>query len=462
MRRILCILLTLALAMISPLILAQDAVYLRAVEPSEGRPGQELELILWGSGFGEAREVWVTIGEIEVLDAWIESDEAIMAHVFIPEDAPPGPRPVELVALIEGEEFSAVLEDGFFVLEREGPPPPGRPALYEVAPQEIEQGSEVELTLFGENLTEETEVLIHGGGVEVREIHWADSSRLIVRVEVSADATAGPRLVAVVTEGGRAELPDGLVVIAREATPSPAPTPTPPPPSDGGPSPWVWAGGALLLGALGFTVGRALTLRTRLTWQRTAQLQWQLEATRELPEPKDACTWACKAKATTELLKRWKVTALELTPLPLPSGKTPPTKRVKGEVLGRLTEAAQPQYVLEEEARTRQRIAPVVDALLGEILAWRREGQTPASIRVDARLARDVKGEFELHHCEKTAQGPKWARKLKWKGSLHQPAGKYLGVLRGPAAGEPDFTARAREELEGLLMKLIRSVRFKP
>jgi len=439
---------------------AQQPVYLRAVEPPEGWPGEELELTLRGGGFGGAREVQVTVGGIEVLEAWIESDEAIMAHVFIPEDAPPGPRAVEVVAVFgPGEEFATGLDEGFFVLEREVPPAPGRPALYRVEPREVTQDSEVELTFLGENFSQEAEVFVDGQGVKIHEWHVVDPSRLIVRIEVSAIAEPGLRVVAVGTEGGWAELPDGLVVVERPTPPGPLPTP--PPPAEGGSSPWMWAGAAVVLLALGATIGRALTLRTRLTWERTAQLQWQLEATTELPEPKEACTWACQAKATTDLLKRWKVTALQLTPLPLPSGQTPPTRRVEGEVLDQLTEAAQPQYVLEDEARTRQRIAPVVDALLEQILAWKQEGQTPASIKVDARLARDIKCEFALHHCEKTADGPKWARVQTWKGALHQPAGEYLGVLRGPTAGEPDFTARARGEMAGFLLKLVKGVRFK-
>lgn len=457
------VLLTLAgaWAMPVPLIRAQEPVYLRTVEPSEGQPGQELELTLLGGGFGEATKVRVFIGEIEVLDAWKESDEAVIAYVFIPEDAPPGPRTVEVIAVFEPDgEFPAVLEAGFSVLEPEGPPLPDQPALYEVAPREVAQGSEVELTLFGENFVEEIEVFIHGGGVEVRESHFADPSRLIVQVAVSADAETGPRLVELITEGGRADLPNGLIVIER-GSPSPSPPAPPSPPSPNGIPSWVWPAVAILLGGLGGVIGRTLALRTRLTWERIAQLQWQVEATKELPEPKEACTWACQAKATADLLARWNVTALELTPLPLPSGKSLPAKRLEGAVLAPLNEATGIQHVLEDEDQTRRRIAPVVDTLLERILAWKAEGQTPASIRVDAHLAGDIECGFRLCHCEKTAKGLDWVERMKWKGTLHEPAGECLGVLRGPTAGEPDFAARAREELEGFLLKLIRGVRFK-
>jgi len=317
--KILGILLMLAgsLVMIWSPAWAQGPVRLRAVEPPEGRPGEELELVIKGGGFGEAQEVRVTIAGIEVRDAWVGSDEVIVAQIFIPEDAPPGPRPVEVIAVFgQNEEFLAGLRTGFFVLEREVPPPPGQPVLYEVSPQEVEQGSEAELTLLGKNFAPEMEVFIGGEGVEVYDWSVEDPSRLVVRIGVSPDAVLGPHPVAVETAGGRVELSDGLIVTEGPPPPGPAPAPAPQP-RPGGASPWVLTGGALLVWVLGFTIGRALTLRTRLTWKQVAQLQWQLEAKTELPEPREPCTWTCKADATAKLLNRWKVTALQLTPLPV-------------------------------------------------------------------------------------------------------------------------------------------------
>jgi hypothetical protein len=50
---------------------------------------------------------------------------------------------------------------------------------------------------------------------------------------------------------------------------------------------------------------------------------------------------------------------------------------------------------------------------------------------------------------------------MKWKGTLHQPGGEFLGILRGPTVNETDFAVRAKEELEGFLLKLIKGVQFK-
>jgi len=428
---------------------AQEPIYLKAVEPSEGNPGQELELTLWGGGFGSAQEVRLAMGDIEVLDAWIESDETIMIHVFIPEDAPPGPRPIEVVAVFgSNEEFGTGLDEGFFVLERRSHT---SPVVDGVEPQRVRRGSQVELNIFGRNFLTEAWVEIGGAGILVNRVEFISSEHLLALIEVEEEAPTGWREVVVINPGGQTGGRQKALQIVGEVPPY------------GAVPPWVWGGAAVVLLVLGGIIGRILTLSARLTWKRTAQLQWQLEATTELPEPKNACTWACKVHATTDLLKRWKVTALELTPLPLPSGKTPTVKRVdEGEILDRLTEATQPQYFLEDEARTRKRVAPVVNALLEQILTWKKGGQTPASIKIDARLSRDIKCEFKLYHCEIAGVELDWVDSgLKWNGTLHQPGGECLGVLRGPTAGEPDFTIRAREELEGFLLQLVKGVRFK-
>ena len=438
---------------------AQERVSLHAVEPPEGRPGDALELTLRGAGFGNAQEVRVSIGGIEVLDAQATSDNTVVAHVVIPEDAPPGPRPVEVtVVLGPNEVFGAALGEGFFVLEREGPAAPGGLALYGVEPREVELGSDVELTLHGENFTEETKVLVHDGGVELLERRFVDPSRLIVRVRVSADATPGPRLVTVSAEGGAAELPDGIVVIEGSSGYGFTPSPMTEAPSDDGLPPWVLGGGAVLLLAAGVVIGQALKLKTQLTWEKTSLLQWEVEAKKELPEPKQACTWDCKAEASADLLNRWNVTALALTPLPLP-GRSLSVKRVADEAVAPLNEAVRHKLAGADE--TRRRLAPVVDALLMEIQSWEAEGQTPASIRVDAEVKGDVKCAFALCHCAKSAKGLEWVEWRKWTRTLRQPGGEYLGVLRGPTAGEPDFTARARGELEGFLLALTKGMRFK-
>lgn len=423
---------------------AQEPVFLLGAKPSEGRPGEELEVILFGGGFSNAREVRVTMGDIDVLEAWIEADDAILIHIFIPEDIPPGPRPIEVVAVFgPNEEFVAVLEEGFFVLEREPQPPP---VVDGVEPQQVLRGDQVELNVFGRDFLPEAWVEIGGAGVLVHGVEFISPEHLLAFIEVTEEAPPDWREVIVINPDGQAGGRQRSLQIVGE-----------------GPPIGLLAGAAVLLLGLGGFIGRYLTLRSRLTWKWTAQLQWQLQASSRLPQAKKACNWACQAEATTDLLEGWKFTGLELTPYPQSSANVPAVKRVEDEEsLDLLTEAAQPKYVLEDEEQTRQRIAPVVGAALEQILAWEAEGQTPASIKMDAHMNRDIKYEFKLYHCQQKGAKLDWVyRGVKWPGTLHQPGGEYLGVLRGPTADEPDFTARAREELEGCLVELVKSVRLK-
>jgi hypothetical protein len=544
--------------------LAQEPIYVTEVEPPEGLPGQELHLTVRGSGFNELREagVWLVIADMEVFSVQIESDGAILADVSIPDNAPPGPRPVEVVVLGREGEVVARLDEGFFVLEQG---PQSAPFVDRVEPQQVQQGGQLELNVFGRGFAPGARVEIDGEGISVDGVEFISPEHLLAVTDVAEGAPTGWRAVRVINpdeqtgerqralevvgmgeapllvdgvepqqvpQGSRVELnvfgrgfapgarveidgegvsvdgvefispehllavtdvaegaptgwravvvinPDGqtgesqraLEVVGEAPPPGPsvtsappaAPTPAPtPPPEDGTPL-WPWAGGAVVALGAGAAIGRALTLRTQLTWKRTAQAQWQVEAETKLPDAKKICTWACKAKVSADMLKGWQVTGLELTPYPQPGGKTPPVKRIVGQVLDSLTEAAQPLHIAEGEAETRQRVSQAAEALLDQILAWEGEGQTPASIRVDARLSRDIKSQFKLYHCEQVGAKPDWVDSgIKWTGTLHRPGGKCLGVLRGPTAGEPDFAGRARQELEDLLVQLIRSVRFK-
>ncbi len=99
-------------------------IALRSVKPNSARAGEEVNLAIQGRGFcGPAT---VRIGEFQAGEAWVESDSAIVARVFIPEDAQPGPRDVEVVVDCGGpqETFSAVLSAGFTIIEPAAGPTP--------------------------------------------------------------------------------------------------------------------------------------------------------------------------------------------------------------------------------------------------------------------------------------------------------------------------------------------------
>jgi hypothetical protein len=349
-------------------------VILDAVEPAEGDPGQEFELALIGSGFEGATDVEVTVGEFEVLATRIESDEVIRARVYVPEDAPPGPRPVELVVFLEDEPFGLGLERGFLVREREPVAPP---------------------------------------------------------------TTAPPTTAPPTRQPGTDERPRGDID-------------------------WIWPGAAVALSGLSFALGRVLAVKSRLTWTDKARVQWRVQAESQLPEATRACQWACKANVSADLLDRWQVTRVKLTPLRLPGGTPPQGKHVEGQVLAPLNDLANLSQILQRTDEVRRRLAPIVDALVEQVMTWGREGQTPAAFRVEAELKAPIKAEFGLYHCSQIGQELGWGKPLlSWKGKLNQPGGEFLGVVRGPAAGEEDYAARVRRELEACLLDLVGAARFR-
>ncbi len=96
---------------------AQSPVGLKDISPSEGRPGEKLEVRVYGYGFAEANEVRLFIEGVDVLNLQVLSDGEIVAVIRIPEGAPPGPRTVEVVADFGPDEvFSDTLPGGFHVM----------------------------------------------------------------------------------------------------------------------------------------------------------------------------------------------------------------------------------------------------------------------------------------------------------------------------------------------------------
>jgi hypothetical protein len=214
--------------------------------------------------------------------------------------------------------------------------------------------------------------------------------------------------------------------------------------------------------AASYALGRGLALRTKLSWTDKAKLQWRAEATKKLPKPRKACQWACKATVGANALNRWQVKRIELTPLEV-KGKTPLRKVVEdAEVLKPLNNLTNIADALRSPQAEREEIAGVVEAILAQILSWEVEGQSPASIRLDAQLAGAIDTNFGLYHCHQTGSGLSWGDDpvLKWKGKLNQPAGECLDVLRGPTAEEADFAGRARGEIEDALLQLLNNVRL--
>jgi hypothetical protein len=100
-----------------------------SLSPNEGWPGDQIEVTIRGSGFDEEVEVIVEGVELEVVR---RSPQTLLVQLFIPGDAPPGPRNVIVINHV-GEAQEAVLPRGFIVL---GEPEEPTPTREEPAPTE--------------------------------------------------------------------------------------------------------------------------------------------------------------------------------------------------------------------------------------------------------------------------------------------------------------------------------------
>jgi hypothetical protein len=129
MKRIACFLIAGLVVLSSIVVLAAVPVWaqqiaLRSVKPNSARAGEEVDLAIQGRGFcGPAT---IRIGEFQAGEVQVASDSLINARVFIPGDAQPGPREVEVIVDCGGpqETFGAVLPDGFTILEPVAGPTP--------------------------------------------------------------------------------------------------------------------------------------------------------------------------------------------------------------------------------------------------------------------------------------------------------------------------------------------------
>lgn len=95
------------------------------IEPNEGQAGGQIQATIQGSGFDQEAEVIIEGLKIEVVR---RSAQTLLVQIFIPDDAPPGPRDVIVINHV-GQAQEGRLPGGFIVLGRgEIEPAPTEPS----------------------------------------------------------------------------------------------------------------------------------------------------------------------------------------------------------------------------------------------------------------------------------------------------------------------------------------------
>jgi len=436
------------------------------IEPSEGWPGGQMQATIWGDGFDKEVEVIIEGLETEVIR---HSTQRLAVQIFIPDDAPPGPRDVILINHV-GPAREGRLPGGFVVLGEEERQAPASVQLKAVEPSQGDPGQRLDVTLWGEGFGPEMEVNFGDGIVEEgREL--VDDSTMRLRIAILKDAPPGPRAVEVFnpeTRSGDA-LPQGFTVRGEKETPGPVtrPTPTERPDEQNGGIPWWIAG--LLLGLLALVVTPVAAYltwdairRRRLTRQRQELERWQEEAQHELPRE-------CRPGAKLPIIGRkvesgtWEIVHLAFIPEPRGADRTPDKDqhRVGGKIVRRLNEIVALRKRTDDENRLRRMVSPLAQQLARLLWVWARQRTPACPIAVQANVEGKVTYPFKLYECQKTDGGNRWQEIKDWEGTVKETQELSVGHLVGPQAreGKGPFQKRAVEVLVPHLLDLTSKVR---
>lgn len=219
--------------------------------------------------------------------------------------------------------------------------------------------------------------------------------------------------------------------------------------------PPLWASLAvvvLVLGGIAFTILRGGRIRRRKEWQKKAKEG-------ELPESCEPCTRTCR-KIQTELeTPDRSIMRLALRTTDSESGAMRGTTNVKGKGVDRLNETLDARRRGEAPEALEARVAPLSDALLGEILKWLRRQTGLLDISIVAYLEGGrVTCEFTLYHCKRKGRDTFWDEEDKWTAVVKDERDEPIGTLRLIDPAVQETRAQRAGELTGLLMQFLERV----
>ncbi len=170
---------------------------LSAVNPSSGKQGQTLEVLMLGANLAEATGIAFGDG-ISVVSFTAQGPGSLAGTILISATAPLGTRDVSITT-VDG---SAILEDAFSVAAE-------IPVISDVSPRSGQVGQTISLTITGAHLAD-TSNIDFGPGIVVESYEAGSPDQVTATVTISWDAAVGARDVSVTTPGGRATLAEGF------------------------------------------------------------------------------------------------------------------------------------------------------------------------------------------------------------------------------------------------------------
>ena len=428
-----------------------------SLSPTEGWPGDRIEVTIQGTGFDEEAEVIIESVELEVVR---RSPQTLLIRLFIPRDAPPGPRDVIVINHV-GQAQEAMLPGGFTVL---GEAPVGV-RLEGIEPSEAERGQGLSIMLWGEGFVPEMEIDL-GEGVIEESREFVDDGTMRLQVRILDDAPVGARDVVVSNyqTQSRDALRRGFTVLGGPVEPGPTrvePRPTEPYEGGDGGIPWEFVGPLLgLLAVVGVPVAAYLTWdaarRRKLTRERQQLERWQEEAQQELPRD---CQPGAKLPIVGRKVKAgtWEIVHLVFFAELSAAGQPYADQHfVGGKIVWRLNEIVALRKRTGDEDRLRRMAAPLAQELARLLWVWGRREWQNRSVDAQASVEGKVTYEFKLYECQQTDEGNRWQKVKDWQGAIKETRELLAGRLVGPRGreGKGAFQRRAAEALMDHLLAL--------
>lgn len=449
-----------------------EGPYIEGVRPAEGHCGSEMTLTVFGANFEPESRLSIPDG-VETSYTEFISPEELTAEIVIADDAPPGPRPVEVFGPELG---AATLEEAFVIICGE-PVPEGRPDLvllgldWEI----VEEGYLLVIIAHIENAGDApaSEAVVYAESqladwwaaeAVVPGLDSGDGVEAAIELEIPEELRERSHTFRVVVEA-REEIAEWDVdnnwqeieiwvpEVGEPPQPPPGPLREAEPEFDLIPLVLtVVVVVSVTVVGVTLTVRRMIKIRRRKKWQEQAKEG-------EPPETCQPCTRHCR-KIEVELEPaRRKVVHLALIAQDPVSGERSQTGRVEGGVVGALNKAVRARRRRQKPDNLERLVAPVAGMLLQQIGEWLRREPAPRDVFIVGHLAGgEVTFQFILYHCRRRGKVNVWEEEDKWKATVADEHDEPVIALRGLDTADRGMLERLVPELTQWLVRFIEKV----
>lgn len=457
---------------VSPSVHAQEPPQVKNIAPREAQCGTEITLTILGSNFRQGLEVFIPEGTETIYTEFISPGE-LEARIHIAENAPSGPRSVELIDLANGQRVT-VAERGFTII-CEKPPPEALPdlVLFDAYWGFAQGGSLLQIIT---RIRNESDVPSPGTVVYTQSAavgQWSTEARV--------PALQGGDEITVTLELG---IPDELRVrehrfhivvnpgneilessndnnqfdLAIQIPELPGPEIPGEPVPDGGDDQTGPAILAIVLGIIVFAVGTTITIRR--SGQARRRREYQENSKEEDPsETCRPCTRYCQKIKLGAKLARYKIAYLNLVATSTDYPEDGREGRIEGKAIEGFNNAVF-KYRKDNNLQQLQKSLTAVATLVVEHLRqWLVSGSAHYDISITGHLTGGrCKFQFYLYHCKRKGEQGVWENEAKWEATIKDEHDEIVATLHQLNPSDIELEERFAPVLTQSLVRFVQKV----